>query len=324
MKLTDAVQIYVDQKRLGGADFSKSFQSLRSFSAHAGDICMSEVQQRHVLAFLDGPLTSTVTWRSKYGLLRHFFLYWLARDEVSAPPLPVPRAAVVQTFVPYIYTRTELHRLFAAVRISQKSDACKLDAATLRTYLIFLYATGALMSEGLSLLRKDVDLRRRHIAIRSARTNRSRDIPIGEDLCRVLKVYQDAKHGRNPDKELPFFATVAGEPVSKVTIAKSFQRARAVSGIVRTDGSQYQPRLHDLRHTFAVHRMTSWFRHGADMNRMMPALAAYLGQMELESTERYLKMTPERFRTQLNILSPNRTKKHWRDNASLMRFVDSL
>jgi integrase/recombinase XerD len=324
MKVSEAVLIYVEQKRLNGADFSKSFQSLRSFSAHAGDISMSEVEQRHISSFLDGPLTSTVTWRSKYGLLRHFFLYWVARDEVSAAPLPVPRAAAIQTFVPYIYTRSELYRLFAAVRISQKSDACKLDAATLRTYLILLYATGALMSEGLGLQRKDVDLRRRHITIKSARANRSREIPIGEDLCRVLKLYRDARHGKNPDKSLPFFATIAGEPVNKVTIAKSFQRARTVSGIVRTDGSQYQPRLHDLRHTFAVHRMTSWIRHGADMNRMMPALAAYLGQMELESTERYLKMTPERFRTQLNILSPNKTKRHWRDNASLMRFVDAL
>lgn len=142
MKVIEAVQIYVEQKRLGGADFSKSFQSLRAFSAHAGDISMSEVQQRHVSAFLDGPLTSTVTWRSKYGLLRHFFLYWLARDEVSAAPLPVPRAAATQTFVPYIYSRSELHRLFAAVRISQKSEACKLEAATLRTFLIFYMQQG--------------------------------------------------------------------------------------------------------------------------------------------------------------------------------------
>ena len=180
------------------------------------------------------------------------------------------------------------------------------------------------MSEGLGLQRKDVDLRRKRIAIKSGRANRSRVIPIGQDLCRVLKIYQDGKHGKSPDKNLPFFATAAGEPVNKVTISKSFQRARTVSGITRIDGSQYQPRLHDLRHTFAVHRMTSWFQHGADMNRMMPALAAYLGQMELESTERYLKMTPERFRTQLNILSPNKKKRHWRDNVSLMRFVDAL
>jgi hypothetical protein len=57
---------------------------------------------------------------------------------------------------------------------------------------------------------------------------------------------------------------------------------------------------------------------------MLPALAVYLGQAELQSTERYRKMTPERFRAQLAILSPNKAKKHWRDNAALMRFVDAL
>jgi integrase/recombinase XerD len=324
MKLAQAVEIYVNHKRLTGAKFSKSSKGLRSFAYHAGNISMSEVQQSHVTAFLDGPVTSTVTWRSKYGLLKHFFLYWVARDEVPAAPLPVPRSPAIQTFVPYIYSRTELHRLFAASRISQKSSACKVDAKTLRTLLVFLYATGALTSEGRQLLRKDVDLKRKHIIIRGWRPNRTRDIPIGDDLCRVLKTYRDDSHGKNSDENLPFFATVDGEIVSEGALAKSFQRARAVAGITRSDGSRYQPRLHDFRHTFAVHRMTSWFRHGADMNRMMPALAVYLGQVELASTERYLKMTPERFRTQLNILSPNKTKRHWRDNAALMRFVDGL
>ena len=60
---------------------------------------------------------------------------------MSVALLPFPRAAVVQSFVPYIYSRSELHRLFAAARLSQRNDARKVDAATLRTFLIFLYAT---------------------------------------------------------------------------------------------------------------------------------------------------------------------------------------
>lgn len=73
-----------------------------------------------------------------------------------------------------------------------------------------------------------------------------------------------------------------------------FSDLRNQAGIVRSDGSSYQPRMHDLRSTFAVHRITSWIKEGKDLNRMLPALSAYIGQVGLISTERYLSLTPER------------------------------
>ncbi len=82
--------------------------------------------------------------------------------------------------------------------------------------------------------------------------------------------------------------------------------------------------MHDLRHTFAVHRITSWIKHGAELNRMLPALAVYMGQSGLGSTERYLSLTPERFRTQLMKLSPAKAQKRWRDDAALMKFLADL
>ena len=107
---------------------------------------------------------------------------------------------------------------------------------------------------------------------------------------------------------------------SSSILGKSFERLRRLSGIVRHDGPCYQPRLHDLRATFAVHRLTAWFKQGADLNRMLPALSAYLGQVGLGSTERYLSMTPERFRKQLVKLSPQRRKRRWRDNPAYDSF----
>jgi hypothetical protein len=82
--------------------------------------------------------------------------------------------------------------------------------------------------------------------------------------------------------------------------------------------------MDDLRITFAVHRITSWIRNGANLNRMLPALAAYMGQVGLGATDRYLLLTPERYRKQLDILSPMRGKKHWRDDKELMAFVRTL
>jgi len=103
-----------------------------------------------------------------------------------------------------------------------------------------------------------------------------------------------------------------------------FQRLRLRARIVRHDGSFYQPRMHDLRATFAVHRITSWIKNKADLNRMLPALSVYMGQVGLASTERYLYMTPERFRKELNRLSPMKPKRHWRDDPALLEFLTML
>jgi hypothetical protein len=82
--------------------------------------------------------------------------------------------------------------------------------------------------------------------------------------------------------------------------------------------------MNDLKYTFAVHRITSWIRDGANLNRMLPALAAYMGQGGLGSTERYLSMTPERYRKQLEKLSPRRGRGQWRNNKALMKFLATL
>jgi integrase len=68
---------------------------------------------------------------------------------------------------------------------------------------------------------------------------------------------------------------------------------RETARVRRTDGSRYQPRLHDLRHTFAVHRLTSWYRQGACVQKLLPQLSVYMGHVYLASTVVYLSMTPE-------------------------------
>ena len=65
-------------------------------------------------------------------------------------------------------------------------------------------------------------------------------------------------------------------------------------------------------------------RTGADLNRLLPALAVYMGHANLCTTQKYLAMTPERFRKQLNKLSPIRRKGHWRDDKELMAFLSDL
>lgn len=144
------------------------------------------------------------------------------------------------------------------------------------------------------------------------------------DVRARLERYMRGTKRKKPDTE-NLFARKDGSPIQARILGKSFERLRRLAGIRRDDGPVYQPRMHDLRCTFAVHRIAAWFEQGADLNRMLPALAAYIGQVGLGSTERYLSMTPQRFRRQLIKLSPQRPRnKRWRDDAALMKFLAEL
>lgn len=325
MNLAEGIQLYADAKRSAGAMYAGGIRPLASLSRYAGDVPLSAINTRQVALFLEGPRTSEATWLHKYNALKNFFIFWLARNEISVLPLPPRRQSAASTFVPYIYSRAEIRQLLSSIRSGQKRHACKIDARTFRVLLLFLYGTGALVSEALRLRRDDVDFKRRVITIRSNRFNRQRMIPICPDLLGVLWGYH-VRHHRRAEMNAPqFFLNKRGEAITEQLAQKTFQRLRAAAGIVRADGACDQPRMHDLRHTFAVHRVTAWIRHDADLNRMLPALAAYIGQVGLHSTSRYLSLTPERFRAQLDKLSPRRGKrKRWRDNPGLMKFLSEL
>jgi integrase len=84
--------------------------------------------------------------------------------------------------------------------------------------------------------------------------------------------------------------------LSQSATDSAFRRLRACAGIQRDGGPRHQPRLHDLRHSAAVHRLVAWYQTGIDLQDLLPKLATYLGHVDLSSTQRYLTMTPELLR----------------------------
>jgi integrase len=215
------------------------------------------------------------------------------------------RPPCAQVFVPYIYSKAELRLILKTTRLSQERKACMVDAQTFRIFLLFLYGTGMLLGDAMRLLRDDVDLQSGIITIRGGRFGRWRQIPIGPGLHRILREYSAGKPSATV--ECPtFFVNRLAKPINEVTLSKSFQRLRRIAGIRRDDGGCYQPRIHDLRHTFAVHRLTAWYKQGLDVQSMLPALSAYMGFVCLDAADRYLRLTPERLRKRLLKLSTRR------------------
>jgi integrase/recombinase XerD len=87
-----------------------------------------------------------------------------------------------------------------------------------------------------------------------------------------------------------------GAPLRDYGIRRAFARLRVAADIMRHDGARYQPRLHDLRHSFTVDRLTEWYREGKDVQKLLPALSTYLGHNSVAATQVYLTMTPELLR----------------------------
>ncbi len=96
--------------------------------------------------------------------------------------------------------------------------------------------------------------------------------------------------------DAPFLLTQRGKRLSRAAAEYTFRHLCNQAGVRRDDHSRYQPRLHDLRHAFAVTRLVSWYREGADVQRLLPQLATYLGHVHIAATQHYLTMTPELLR----------------------------
>lgn len=324
MRLSEAIDTYIQHKRTCGFRFTTSAEMLMSFCKHVGDLSLESMTVEEIpRQFLYGPRTSTVTCRKKHSLLNHFFEYWWLHKQMPKLILPSPPLLERRFFRPYIFSRAEIHLLLTKTELCQKFRNCVISACTLRMLLLTLYATGALCREVLNLRRQDISLKESRITIHGTSIMRHRCIPVAQELKSELKTFLRSKPRKTVDHEL-IFLTTSGEPISLMRLQHRFRRLRRLAGIVRNDGSTCQPRMHDLRATFAVHRITSWIKSGADLDRMLPALAAYMGNIGLYSTEQYLEMTPERFRKQLQIVSPQRGRKRWRDDPDLMEFLSCI
>ena len=294
MKLMQAVAAYVAHKQSLGMRFATEVRTLNSFSRTLGDVDMDRIDPEQVRAFLDGTGPTTRFWHRKLDALRGFYRFALARRCVSCSPLPTTVPRFTPTFVPYIYSEGELKRLLATAASRERGN---LSSLTCRTLLLLLYGAGLRIGEALSLDLADVDLDAGLLLIRNSKFYKTRIVPIGSDLTRVLRDYDLERRKWSPiDVDAPFLLTRQGKRPSRAGAEAAFRRIREHAKVFRVDGTRYQPRLHDLRHAFAVTRLVRWYREGADVQRLLPQLATCLGHVHIAGTQRYLTMTPELLR----------------------------
>ena len=295
MTLRYAVEQYVAWRQDHGAKYKSAGKILYGFvkSVDEESNCDS-VTNAQVCTFLAGNGPLTATRANKYAALAGFYRYAISRGYASSSPLPDDEPKKPQPAPPYIYSRDEICRLFDAID-SSRSIARNLDGRTFRTLLLLLYGAGLRAGEARRLTLEDVDVSYAVLTVRDTKFYKSRLVPVGPQLAQALQTYASLRAGRPLPKgrDSSFLANLDGTPLAQATSQVAFARLRRLAGIDATDGVRQLPRMHSFRHSFAVHRLTDWYREGADVQRLLPVLSTYLGHANVTGTQVYLSMTPE-------------------------------
>jgi site-specific recombinase XerD len=297
MKLADVAAEYIAFKQSLGMRFRSEAVILKAVSRALGDIEMIATQPGDVLAYIDGAGPLTTFWHRKFEALTGFYQFAINRGYTTFSPLPTTIPKRPMSFVPYIYDSEEMRSLLAATKGLEKQSRNLLEG-TFHTLLLLLYGTGLRISEALMLRLADVDLPANLLTIHESKFFKSRLVPIGPQLSEILSAYLRKRPiwPRPEGKQSAFLPTRNGKVFTRGYAENNFRNLCNQAGIRREDGARYQPRLHDIRHTFAVTRLVTWYREGADVQRLLPQLSAYLGHISINATQRYLSMTPELLR----------------------------
>ena len=224
------------------------------------------------------------------------FTGWLRQFE---PATEVPDEAVFGAvpgrMTPHVYREPEIIELLAAARKLGPDGG--LRPVVMETLFGLIACTGLRISEALGLLNADVDLKGGVLTIRQSKFGKSRLVPLHPSAVEALERYrtQRSRYVRSTP-ELPFFVAsrgrLLGEPIGDRQVHRIFEDLRRQLGWVDR-GSHGTPRIHDLRHAFAVRRLVLWHEQGVDVGQRMLALSTYLGHVKVSSTYWYLTCVPE-------------------------------
>jgi len=231
-----------------------------------------------------------VTRAYRYSAMR--VLGRFLADQHPQTYVPGPTPGLTSTFRPHIYTTAEIQALlYEAARLTPVSS---LRPRTFVTLIGLLYCTGLRVSEALALRLADVDLDEDLLIIRNTKFHKSRAVPLQPDVKHALAAYDAARrqYRHRTDPDAPFFVNEWRRPCSYGTVVATFLSIARRAGIRGAPG-QRGPRLHDVRHSFAVHRLLAWYRDGGDVQARLPLLSTYLGHVCLVSTQVYLSITAE-------------------------------
>ena len=209
--------------------------------------------------------------------------------------LPSIRYSRNTAFVPHIFTDEELEKIWNCVDNIRPSHQFPNMHRCIPVLFRLLYGCGLRIGEALQIRLQDIDFDKNVITLYHTKLDRERLVPMSDSLAKVIKKYIES-NGEITNGDMLIFFYRKGEALSTHTIYGRFRLTLEKSGIPY-EGKLRGPRLHDFRHTFAVRTMNRLFDKGNDLYVTLPIISAYLGHANLDTTEKYIRLTEDRLST---------------------------
>jgi integrase/recombinase XerD len=233
--------------------------------------------------------------RKRLLILRQFFEHLCNLRVIKVSPVPWSLidsyGRVARTFLPYIFTEAQMQALLAAALRLPRIRPFPLCPDVMHMAIATLYTLGLRISEALNLRLADIDDEQQTLFIRQAKFYKERYVPYGPRFAEQLRSYLEARRveGVSTAGESPLFVRWSDQPLTAGTFRRHYVEAMRDAGIIRGEGPK--PRIHDLRHAFAVHRLLRWYREGVDVQKRLVLLSTFMGHVSIYSTQVYLTIT---------------------------------
>ena len=233
---------------------------------------------------------SPVWWRQRLSFVRGFAEYLRTIDpDTEVPPRDLLPARQIRV-APYLYSDADIEALMSAARLLNPP----LRAATYEAIIGLISVTGLRLGETLALNRDDLDTTQSQLIVRRSKGG-GRKVPVHETTLNALQGYFDCVDRLFPEPVSPsVFVSIRGTRMNKDSVHATFPALIDTAGLTGR-GHRARPRIHDLRHSFAVRQLIDWHHQHADVDARIPLLTAVLGHSDPASTYWYLQAAPELF-----------------------------
>lgn len=287
--LHQIVRDYLSLRRSLGFKLEREGSLLPDFVAFLEKRGSRLITASFALAWAKQPTEATpYWWATRLGMVRGLARYAHTLDSRHEVPAQdaLPRKRPRQH--PYIYSDADVAALMAATyRIP---DAFR--GHTYRTLIGLLASTGMRVGEVIDLDRTDLDQDQGIITVRHSKFGRSREVPLHPSALDALEAYaRDRRRRLSRPRSSALLLSLAGTRLLYKNVHPVFLRLLQWAGL--TDRKPRRPRIHDLRHSFAVHTLADAYRAGLDVECQVPVLSTYLGHVSPSSTYWYLSAVPE-------------------------------
>jgi len=288
--LRSALKRYLNMRQGLGYKYRNQARDLGDFVSFMEARKATTITTKLTLAWATLPPRSSVSSAMRLTVVRGFARHVASMD----PKTQIPPTGIFPQWKrpnPYIYSDEEIDALLAAALALPPMDG--LRRWTYHHLFGLIAVTGMRLSEATGLQRSDVDLKEGVLTVRQTKFGKSRLLPLHPTTRAALHRYAERRDRHLGSRRGPnFFVTERGCPLVKYYVHPVFLRLSREIGL-RRPGDSSGPRVHDLRHTFAMRTLLGWYHEGADVEKGLPALSTYLGHTCVRNTYWYLSACPD-------------------------------